>query len=227
MSKKELAVAETRQANDMLQIISQAVSNNIPVESLERLLAVKERLDAENARQAFIRAMANFQNDCPIIAKTKQGNGYKYAPLDAIVSQVKPILARNGLTYRIESSDEGESITATCVITHEFGHSERSSFSAKTDAIISKAGNKVRSSAQDTATANTFAKRYAFCNALGIMTGDEDTDADKKADNIDGLFDGCKTADEVRGTFAKLPPKQRNDGRVTMMAKDKIASLAI
>ena len=30
---------------------------------------------------------------------------------------------------------------------------------------------------QQTAATMTYAKRYAFCNAFGIMTGDEDTDA--------------------------------------------------
>jgi hypothetical protein len=39
-------------------------------------------------------------------------------------------------------------------------------------------GNKtqVMSDTQVTAAAGTFAKRYAFCNVFGIMTGDEDTD---------------------------------------------------
>ena len=40
-------------------------------------------------------------------------------------------------------------------------------------------GNKTRimSQTQVEAAALTFAKRYAFCNAFGILTGDEDTDA--------------------------------------------------
>ena len=33
------------------------------------------------------------------------------------------------------------------------------------------------SGSQQNAAANTFSKRYALCNALGILTGDEDTDA--------------------------------------------------
>jgi hypothetical protein len=40
-------------------------------------------------------------------------------------------------------------------------------------------GNKtdIMSQSQVAAAATTFAKRYAFCNAFGILTGDEDTDA--------------------------------------------------
>ena len=37
------------------------------------------------------------------------------------------------------------------------------------------------SAQQKVGAALTFAKRYAFCNAFGIMTGDEDNDANQAA----------------------------------------------
>ncbi len=60
---------------------------------------------------------------------------------------------------------------ATCKITHILGHSETSTFEAPIDK------DSYMSAPQQYAAASTFAKRYAFCNALGILTGDEDNDA--------------------------------------------------
>jgi hypothetical protein len=63
-------------------------------------------------------------------------------------------------------------VKVVCRVTHTAGHSEESPmqvpFGNKTD---------IMSNTQVTAAAQTFAKRYAFCNAFGILTGDEDNDA--------------------------------------------------
>jgi hypothetical protein len=55
---------------------------------------------------------------------------------------------------------------------HTSGHSE-------VTCVELPLGNETRimSQTQVEAAALTFAKRYAFCNAFGILTGDEDTDA--------------------------------------------------
>jgi hypothetical protein len=46
------------------------------------------------------------------------------------------------------------------------------------------------------ASALTFAKRYAFCNAFGILTGDEDDNAEKA------------TAPPAKPTRERHPPPQ-------------------
>jgi hypothetical protein len=63
-------------------------------------------------------------------------------------------------------------VKVTCIAKHKYGHTEPSS-------VEVPLGNKtdIMSQTQVVAAALTFAKRYAFCNAFGILTGDEDTDA--------------------------------------------------
>jgi ERF superfamily len=150
----------------------------VPVETLEKLFALREKVKAEQAREAFTQALADFQGDCPIIAKTKKVMNkdgrtvrYVYAPIDAIVDQIKKPLAKHGLSYtwNVEQNDKG--ITAVAKVTHKFGHSETSSFNVPIDP------EGYMTAPQKVASALTFAKRYALCNALGISTGDEDTDA--------------------------------------------------
>jgi hypothetical protein len=161
-------------------LIAKGIEHGISVEGLERLLAMRERLKAEQARSAFIRALAEFQGTCPIITKLavvrdKIGKErYRYASLESIVRQVGPLLRHCELTYRIDTRiEEGEAtaLVAICIITHQDGHSERSEFRVPIDR------DSFMSEPQKFGAASTYAKRYAFCNALGILTGDQDTDA--------------------------------------------------
>lgn len=163
--------------------IFKAIENNLPVETMERLFALREKVKAEQAKEAFTEAMATFQAECPIIVKdkvvlNKDGKTirYRYAPLDSIVSQVKESLATNGLSYSFDEKKDDKTISAICKITHKLGHSEVSSFQ------IPIGTEDYMSDPQKHGARITFAKRYAFSNALGILTGEEDTDAteDKK-----------------------------------------------
>ena len=165
------------------QLISIAIEKGLPVETMEKLLAMRRELKAEFAKEAYDTAMAKFQSECPVIQKKKDGGktksgvvAYKYAPLDDIVNQVRDIIGRNGFSYAIKAETSLEKVKVTCIVKHSAGHSESSEMevplSTKTD---------IMSAPQVVAATTTFAKRYAFCNAFGIMTGDEDTDA--KGDN--------------------------------------------
>lgn len=177
---KEMTVRDDKSVNEF---ISQAIEKGVGVETMERLFSLREKVKAEQAKEAFVQAMSDFQGECPVIEKKKDVKGYdgqvrySYAPLDSIVSQVKKILQKNGLSYTVDAKVEGEVITAICKITHKLGHSETSSFSAPTQDTKNKAGQSVMSKPQQYAAALTFAKRYAFTNALGILTSDEDDDA--------------------------------------------------
>src|SRR3954470_10422840 len=62
---KDLAIAENGSVDNF---ISQAIAANAPIETLERLFALHKDVKAEQAREAFTQALANFQGDCPIIA---------------------------------------------------------------------------------------------------------------------------------------------------------------
>jgi hypothetical protein len=157
-------------------LLAKAIESNVPIETMERLLALREKLHAEQARAAFFAALSTFQGECPIIPKTKVAKiggqyEYRYAPLEVIVKHVGPILQRHGLAYTVETALEDTVLVATCTVHHVAGHSQSSTFRVPIDR-----GARMND-AQKAASASTYAKRYAFCNALGILTGDEDDDA--------------------------------------------------
>lgn len=178
--KKDVVVVEESKAID--GFISDAIAKELPVETMEKLFSLRSKFKAEFAREEFMKAMANFQKDCPVIEKKKIVNDkfgkerYRYASLDDIVSQVKVPLGDNSLSYSFETDEAEGFLKVICVITHSLGHSKSSDFKIPigTEAYMSdvqKYGARV-----------TFAKRYAFTNALGIMTGDEDNDATEETE---------------------------------------------
>ncbi len=167
-----------REDNSVDTLIQKAIESNVPVESLQRLLLMRETLLKEKAKTAFIQAMSDFQKKCPVIEKKKKVMNkdgttirYKYAPIDSIVEQIQKPLGESGLAYTWTVKNETGKITATCKVTHIEGHSEESSFEIPIDS------EGYMTAPQKVASALTFAKRYSLCNALGISTGDEDTDA--------------------------------------------------
>lgn len=162
------------------QLILAALDKNASIETIEKLVALKERLEDREAGKAFTRAMAAFQSDCPMIQKkttakiTTQGGGsysYTYAELDEIVATIAPFIEKHGFSYtwdtRIEASGM---LTCTIRIRHIDGHSETSSFTLPTDT------KSAMSSQQKMAAAGTFAKRQTLIAGFGLTTTEEDTD---------------------------------------------------
>jgi len=173
---REVAVRESRMPSPQA-LIEKAIENKVDVESLEKLVALQERWEAREAKKEYDRAMASFQSECPTIKKTKEVKtntgqvAYRYAPIESIVEQVKDLLQKHGFSYSTSMELLENGVKVAVRVVHEGGHSEISEMSVPL-------GNKtqIMSASQQTAAAQTFAKRYAFCNAFGLLTGDEDND---------------------------------------------------
>lgn len=174
-TEKKAVIQTNYQAAEAL--MAQAIDKGTPVETLERLLTMRRELKSEAAKEAYDSAMSDFQSDCPIIKKSKKvlnkdkSLRYSYAPLDAIIIQTKSTIKKHGFSYKIDALVEEKWVEAICVVTHELGHNEKSGFRVPIDP------EAYMNSPQKFASALTFAKRYAFCDAFGILTSDEDNDA--------------------------------------------------
>jgi len=184
MSEEEKRMIPVASPTDANTLIAQAIEKGLPVETMERLLAMRTELKREWSREQYYRALSNFQAECPDIGKTKivyekDGNSirYKYAPLDVIVTTVKELLRKHGFSYTLDRGAQTDTeIEAICRAHHVDGHSEEASFAVPIDP------KAYMSAPQKVASALTYAKRYAFCNVFGIMTGDEDDDANNAPD---------------------------------------------
>lgn len=157
------------------ELLRLAIEKGADVGTLERLMAMRRELRAEQAKEAFDRAMSEFQRACPAIIKSegvtvKGSLRYKFAPLDVIIAQTKELIHDYGFSYKVDAKIDGTIVLATCEVKHTAGHSETSSMQVPIDP------EAYMSEQQKFASAFTFAKRYAFCSAFGIVTADQDDD---------------------------------------------------
>jgi hypothetical protein len=180
---------------DPQALLSQAIGKGLPLESIERLLAMRRELKAEWARERFFEDLPRFQAACPIIGKSKKAKGknfnYSYAPMEEIVSQIKKPLEQFGFSYTIVTKQTGKAVTAICNAHHVDGHTESSEFTIPIDP------EAYMNDSQKIASAMTYATRYALRNAFGIVTGDLDDD-------------GESTGDRTEQKTELRPPQARN-----------------
>ena len=47
----------------------------------------------------FYKALAGFQQECPIMLKDTEGYGYKYVDLPKIIHIINPIMKKHGLGF--------------------------------------------------------------------------------------------------------------------------------
>lgn len=178
---------------DPHSLIEKAISmgKDFPIESMERLLAMQREMKAEWAKEQYFTALAGFQHECPVIVKLKKVKGkpkdgekegkdrFGYAPIEDIIAsvnegvRVKDLLEKWGFSYTFKSKQVEKKYTAICVAHHKDGHEEQTEFTVPTDfpEYMNMSG------AQEQGASCTYADRYAFKNAFGIVTKGEDTDA--------------------------------------------------
>ena len=168
-----------KREDEILPLIAQAVQNNVPVEVLERLFELQQKVKADHAKEQFDIAYMGFQEECPFIEKKKPGSrtasgsiAFFYAPLEDIIEQVKPLLVKYRLMYSFDSISDPDSYTAICTLTHISGYSKKSQ-----SRLSILPGNKMMTETQRDSGTYTSAMRRAFCGVLGIMTADVDSDS--------------------------------------------------
>lgn len=197
-------------------IIARAVDNKVDVGTMERLVALHERVEANKARKAFAAALHAFQGECPQIPHnctadfaTRNGANckYSYADLPQIHRFTKPHLQKHGLVVTMDSEETPGKWRVTVKVTHIDGHSETSSHTCSTESA------SAMSAQQKSGNADTYATRRALSKALGISTdSQEDTDgaepgdlakvSDEQAANLDAAL--CSLGgDGVHARFLK------------------------
>lgn len=206
-----------------MEVLQLAIQQGADVDKLAKLLELQERWEAGQARKAFTAAMARFKAHPPEISKNKHvkfgATTYNHATLDHVTEQVTKALSAVGISHKWEV-DQQNGISVTCVLTHELGHSERTTLSAGADTSGSK------NAIQAIGSTVTYLERYTLLAATGLAASDQDDDggsgeqrpamseesvmewidAIASASDLDELkqryFDAAKKAEELHDTAA-------------------------
>lgn len=198
------APVEQRQGHMISMIERVAMSPEMPVEKLEQMLALQERIWEREARQAFNMAISLARAEIAPIVKTsevdftgaKGRTHYKHETLDGIARQIDPILAANGLSYRFRTAQNGGQVSVTCIIAHRGGYSEETTLAGPPD----NSGSK--NAYQAVGSAVTYLQRYTLKAALGLSAAkDDDAQSFGRNPELPGppVFDATQEADRIRG----------------------------
>jgi hypothetical protein len=151
-----------------LAMLSQAVERGADVAVLEKLMALHERWEANQARKAFDAAISEAKAKIKPVVKNRQGHNSGYADFAAIAAVVDPIISDHGLSYRFRTN-QADKIAVTCILSHRDGHSEETTLCGPTD----KSGSK--NDIQAIGSTLTYLQRYTLVQALGLsVTNDDD-----------------------------------------------------
>jgi len=185
--QKEGLVASS--GNSPADMIMRAVEGRADLEKLEKLLALQEKWEANEAKKAYHKAMAAFKANPPKIDKDKivsfktsvGATSYHHATLANVTEKISSELSKYGLSASWQTQQNGQ-IIVTCKITHEMGHSEQTSLSAPADTSGSK------NAIQAIGSTISYLCRYTLLCATGLATHDQDDDgnaAGKPVEYID------------------------------------------
>lgn len=159
-----------------LALLGRAVERGLAPEQLEKLVALQERWEATQAKARWIEAVTAFRAECPTVfkgraVKNKDGtHRFSFAAYEDIKRVTRPIEARYGIvtTFSFDDSTPGK-LKVTCRVSVGTHHEDYLS----SISLPQVPGANV---AQDSGSAMSYAKRYAYCNAHDIVVSGEDDD---------------------------------------------------
>jgi hypothetical protein len=160
-----------------MAMLDRAIAQGAGMDVLEKLMALQERWDANQARKAFDNAMSSAKAEIPMISKNrvvdftsaKGRTNYRYEDLAEVAKTVTPILAKFGLSYRFRTTSAvNEPVTVTCIVSHRDGHFEENTLCAGRD----ESGNK--NSIQAVGSTLTYLQRMTLKAALGLAASNDD-----------------------------------------------------
>jgi hypothetical protein len=172
--------------------------NNVDIDKLAKLLDIQERWEANEAKKAYVEAMAAFKASPPTIYKdrhVKNGNTeYDHASLENVTATINEALSKHGLTASWTTVQADKGVTVTCRITHVLGHSEQTSLTSGPDTSGSK--NPI----QALGSAVSYLQRYTLLSLAGLATEGQDDDgaaAEKQPDLPEPNEAEKKVIDEI------------------------------
>jgi hypothetical protein len=178
----------THMGDPMIAMIERVVLDpNASIEKLERMLAMKERLEdralEERKREqelSYLRAFSDCQSELKVVVKNKDNKqtSSRYADLAALAEQADPIIHKHGFSTTFEpagTNDKGEQ-NIRWTIAHRDGHIRSDVASLPAD----KAGAKGTVNKTDThafGSTATYGRRYLKLMLFDIATADDDGNA--------------------------------------------------
>lgn len=207
----ETAVATVPEATPILGLIERASRDpNVDIDKMERLIAMHERVQAEQNRREFDNAMASAQEAMKAIRanmENKQTHS-EYASYAQLDKAVRPIYSQHGfaLTFNTGDAPNPNEVRVLCTVSHRAGHRQDYKIDMPADGKGPQ-GAAVMTRTHATGAAASYGQRYLLKLIFNLAVGDVDDDG-----NSAGGFDG---GDDVENL---APKNARRDANGKLMS---------
>lgn len=157
-------------------IVAAARDASVDVEKLERLVAMKERLDAKDAERAFNIAMTAAQQEIRPVAtdSTNPQTRSDYASYPALDKAIRPIYTKHGFSLSFDTGDSApDMVRVLCYVAHIAGHTRTYKADMPADGKGAK-GADVMTRTHATGAAFSYSQRYLLKLIFNVSIGDDD-----------------------------------------------------
>ncbi|MGN8022305.1 ERF family protein [Phyllobacterium sp. 22229] len=160
-----------------------ALDPSIPIDRLEKMMAMKERMEDRaredqefQARKAYFAAMSVCQAELPVVVKKSRNNhtNSNYADLAAIEDQAMPIIHKHGfgVSFQPDGYNEKGELRIQWEISHAEGYVKNGVGEIPVDAAGAQ-GKVNKTGTQAFGSTATYGRRYLLCMLFNISTGDD------------------------------------------------------
>lgn len=182
---RDNAPAVVSEADAILGVIERASRDpQVDMDKMERLIAMRERLRAIDAETRFNAALAEMQDELPVIEERGKidigrGKPQAYALWEDINEAIKPVLARHGFSLTFRTGEAENRVIVTGILRHRGGHKEETTMKLPVDTSGSK------NAVQAVGSSTSYGKRYTAAALLNLTSRlAEDKDDDGNAGGI-------------------------------------------
>jgi hypothetical protein len=178
-SQSTQLAAQPSESATMLQMIQNMASNPAcDMDKLERLMQLKERMDAKTAETEFNEALSRVQGNMGRVSAdaTNSQTRSQYATYGKLDKAVRPIYTAEGfsLSFSTEEASEGM-VGMVCYVSHRGGHTREYRAAVPSDGKGAKGGD-VMTKTHAFGSGTSYGMRYLLKMIFNIAIGEEDDD---------------------------------------------------
>lgn len=151
----------------------------VDISRLEKLMEMRERVEARNARREFDAAMTAAQAELPQVVRgaDNEQTKSKYATLEKINAAMAPVITRHGFSMSFGTADSPHPghYRIVCTTSHVGGHSRTDHADIPID-IGGIKGNQNKTATHAFGSTMSYGRRYLTMMIFNVTTKKEDDD---------------------------------------------------
>lgn len=174
-----LAPIQSESAAIISMIERMASDPTVDIARLEKILELRERVEAKNAERDFNAAMASAQAEMPQVVRNadNEQTKSKYATLEKINAAMSPIISKHGFSMSFGTADSPHAghYRIVCTTSHVGGHSREDHADVPIDLGGIK-GNQNKTATHAFGSTMSYGRRYLTMMIFNVTTKKEDDD---------------------------------------------------